>query len=168
MPFFILPLLALAGAAAQAIGMGLRAKAEADAAERNIAELGRAAKLEDSNAIDALRQGALLASQQRMRAGQMVGQQKTAFAAGGIDATVGTPAALASATSFWGEVDAQAAKNNAWRQAMGHRETARRYRAGIDSTRAERADSAVATGIGMGATMLNGATNAWAMSRQSE
>lgn len=97
-------------------------------ARLNIAEANRAAALEDINAADAYRQGALAAARARMKGSEAVQMQRLAYTANGIDSTSGTAAQVAAGTGMWAELDARQAENNAARAAFGHKETGRRYR----------------------------------------
>lgn len=93
----------------------------------NDAELARAARMEEANAIAAEARGAILAGRARMRGTQVREEARLAFAASGVDGTVGTPTTLDAATSAAAESEAQEAVLEASQRAFGHRETSRRY-----------------------------------------
>lgn len=78
-------------------------------------------KLNDLRAADALRRGSYEAGLIRMRASQVEGAQRTAYGASGVDANVGSAAALQASTAGQGELDALMAKNNATRAAWGYK-----------------------------------------------
>lgn len=68
---------------------------------------------------DAVRRGQAEAGQQRLRASRMLGQQKVALAASGVDASVGTPADVMADSARMAELDALTIENNAAREAWG-------------------------------------------------
>lgn len=113
--------LSIAGSIA---GYGARETAR----RRNMAELERAAWLDEANAVDTMRQGEQEAGRQRMRGALTIARQQLAYAASGVDPTVGTPVVMARGAAMWAELDAQTATNNAARRAFGFKESARRYR----------------------------------------
>lgn len=93
----------------------------------NAGELRKAAKAQQANAVDAMRQGAQEAGRARMKATQTVAEQQMAYAYSGIESSVGTPAVSTASTRLWGELDAATLKNNAYRKALGYKEVSRRY-----------------------------------------
>lgn len=86
--------------------------------------------LANAAARDALARGGREAALLRGQGTDVAAQQKVAFAAGGIDPTVGTPAAVAQATRGVSELDALTAQNNAAREAWGFRVQAQRFARG--------------------------------------
>lgn len=104
-------------------------RAEGLAAQRNMGELYRSARLEEANAAGVLRQGVIQSAAARQRGSEVLGQQQLGFALGNVSATSGTSAQVQRSTAAYGELDAQTLANNARRAALGHREVARRYRA---------------------------------------
>lgn len=105
-----------------------RYQAVADAGRANAAELERAALVDEANAVDALRRGGLAGGRRRMEGSLLRQRQAVGYTASGVDASVGTPAAVGAATSLMAEVDAQTAEYNAVREAMGFKEAARGFR----------------------------------------
>ena len=137
----------LIGSGVKAFGdsQQLGAKATADQQNQRIAEI---------QAADALQRGAYHAGQIRMRAGQIVGQQRAAYGASGVDANTGSAARVQVATRAMGELDAQTAQNNAARQAWGYNVTAQQYgeQAGLDrQAQGQAATGALLGGIGQAA-----------------
>lgn len=70
-------------------------------------------------AADSIARGNQEAARARMLATQTIARQKVAFAASGVDASVGTPADAGAGTRMMSELDAQTLKNNAAREAWG-------------------------------------------------
>jgi len=95
----------------------------------NAAALNRSAAMEDQNAAMARIRGGTAAGRRRMAASALGGTQKVAYAMGSIDANSGTAAATSSSSAIFAELDAQTLQNNAVREAFGHEESARKYRA---------------------------------------
>lgn len=78
-------------------------------------------------AQDALQRGSMAAAQLRMRGNQLAGQQKAAYAASGVDSSSGSAADTLASTRAMAELDAQTAKNNAAREALGYKQRAFQY-----------------------------------------
>jgi hypothetical protein len=145
---------------ASAIGAGLNDSNQQGVAQRNIAELQRAATLEDINAADSLQQGAIAAARARMAGSAATQEQRLAFTANGVDSTTGTAAQVAGTAGLWSELDALQAENNAARRAMGQRETGRRYRVQAQDV-FQQADSAhLASGLGIAGGILSASASA--------
>lgn len=135
------------------IGSGVQAKSQydqgvaADEAARTNARRMRA-QAADVKAIANTEAGKV-----RTEATKIIGEQNVAFSASGVDASVGSPAALAAYSRAQAELDAQKMKNNAAREAWGINaqatETVRMGRA------AKKAGKYAAIG-----TILGGAANA--------
>lgn len=68
---------------------------------------------------DALAIGAREAGRVRQQGGQLIEEQKVAYAASGVDPTQGTPASVMADTRLMSELDAQTLSNNAFREALG-------------------------------------------------
>lgn len=107
--------------------------AEKQAGLANMEELRRSADMEESNAVAALRRGAIAAGRRRMAAAQLGGQQKLAYAASNIDASSGTAAQTQDSSRAYAELDAETARNDARAVAFGHKEQARRY--GVEASK---------------------------------
>lgn len=104
------------GKAAKAQGAAeqVAANSEADLADYNAA-------VATVQAGDAVARGA--EEESRFRAGVrgMVGTQRAGFAAGNIDVASGSALDVQADTAFLGELDAQAIRNNARREAWGYK-----------------------------------------------
>ena len=82
----------------------------------------------EAAAQDAIKRGDVQADQYRRQVGQMIGSQRSGFAANGIDVNSGTAAEIQDDTAAFGEFDALTIANNAAREAWG-------YRVGADNDR---------------------------------
>ena len=72
-------------------------------------------------ADDAIKRGSIDADEQRKVAQQVIGAQRTGFAAGNIDVNTGTAGQIQNDTAALGELDALTIINNAAREAYGYR-----------------------------------------------
>lgn len=79
------------------------------------------ASYKEAAAQDAERRGAVEADRYRRQVGQLIGSQRTGFAANGIDVNSGTAAEIQDDTAAFGEFDALTIANNAAREAWGYR-----------------------------------------------
>lgn len=86
-------------------------------------EFRRARAAAEAQAADALQRGATQAGAIRTQASLLEGQQRVAYAMSGIDASSGSAAANIGSSRLIAELDAATAKNNAAREALGHRRT---------------------------------------------
>ncbi len=102
-------------------GSGLQAKGQYDqGVEAERAARINAARLR-AQAADVQQIANTEAGQTRTEATKIIGEQNVAFSASGVDASVGSPAALAAYSRAQAELDAQKIKNNAAREAWGIR-----------------------------------------------
>lgn len=76
------------------------------------------ADLQSKNAIQIGNQNAA-AIQRKTK--KIIGAQRAAAAAQGIEVNSGSPLALQAETDYLGELDAITAKNNAWQEALGYK-----------------------------------------------
>jgi len=79
------------------------------------------AAYKEAAAQDAEKRGAVEADRYRRQVGQLIGSQRTGFAANGIDVNSGTAADIQDDTAAFGEFDALTIANNAAREAWGYR-----------------------------------------------
>lgn len=93
----------------------------------NQVEADRASRLERINAKSVLQQGIAAAGKNRMDGSRLAGQQKLAYASGGIDSGSGTARQTMNSSSIFNELDTQTIQNNAIRASFGHKESARKY-----------------------------------------
>jgi hypothetical protein len=94
-------------------------------------------RLSEFAARDALQRGAVEAGQARIAGSKMAGRQKVAYAASGVDPTVGTAAQVQAETAATSELEAATIENNAAREAWGFRRFGVKYQqqAALDSRR---------------------------------
>jgi len=119
--------------------------------ERN--QFLRNAEFADIQAKDATSRGALAASRQRAEIGKVVGGQRAAFAANGIDAASRSVSDVAADTTLKGELDAITIESNAFREAFGFRVEAAESRAAGEAARAS-------SQVRAGNTLITGGLNA--------
>lgn len=118
---------ALFGFFAEGFSGSMERQADNAALAFNRKRLFEAAAQQDLMAADALARGGQEAGRIRQKGSDVAAQQAVAFAASGIDASTGTPAAVGDASRMFAELDASTAKNNARRVAMGHQAASKEY-----------------------------------------
>lgn len=106
---------------AQVTANGLANDADREALSDNLAEYYRAKAYARLQEVDALSQGAQQIGAIRTQASLLEGQQRVAYAMSGIDASSGSAAANIGSSRLFAELDAATARNNAAREALGHR-----------------------------------------------
>ncbi len=85
------------------------------------------ARLAELNADDAVRRGDKEAEAHKRRVKQLVGAQRAALAAQGIEIDADSALDVQEDTKLQGELDVQTIKNNAWREAWGYKVQANNY-----------------------------------------
>ncbi len=133
--------LVLGAAAYQGYAQHEAGQAQEDIAKRN-------AKLLDRSAADALRRGDQEAIASRRRTKLLVGEQRAAAAAQGLDVNTGVAADLQEQARAFGEEDEATIRRNAFDEAWGIRTQARNQRA--EGRYAARAGTNQAIGTGLG------------------
>lgn len=131
------------------MGLGLRANEEEGRAKE--AEAMDNARLAQTAASDATQRGARESGQARMQGTRVEGAQRVAYAASGVDGTVGTAAKVAGDTRAISELDAKTLENNAAREAWGFKTFGTKYQAqaALEATRGKyRTASTLLTGAG--------------------
>lgn len=86
------------------------------------------ARLADLQAEDAISRGDAEAKKHNTQVKKLIGSQRAAFAAQGIDINSGSPLDVQADTAALGAEDEQTIKNNAWREAWGYKVQASDYR----------------------------------------
>lgn len=119
----------------------------------------RNAQAQEQQAADASRRGAVAEERHRMQVKQFMGRQRAAMAAGGMQLDTGTSLDLQTDTGRMGELDALMIRNNAAREAWGHRVNASNYRIQGKLDRAAGRNAAIGTLLTTGAKMAG----MWAM-----
>jgi hypothetical protein len=138
--------------AATVIGIGATlysasAAQKAGKFNRQVAEVN--AQNAEAKAVDATRRGQALADERRMKTRLMIGQQRAAIAANGVDLSFGTPVEILGDTAMFGAIDEDRIMANAAREAWGYRTEAANMRAG--GQMAQYQGDAQATGSYLGA-----------------
>lgn len=85
------------------------------------------ARLSEMAATDAIKRGEKEAESHRKKTNQVVGSQRAALAAQGINVDSGSAAAVQKETKQAGKEDIMAIRNNAWKEAWGFRVQANNY-----------------------------------------
>lgn len=101
------------------IGTGVAVHGQRQAAKSNAEIAEQNARLAEQDAATARALGDRESQQQTWRQRALEGQQRAAIAAQGVDAQVGTPLEILGESSMFGEVDQQAIRMNAARNAWG-------------------------------------------------
>ena len=112
----------------------------------NMMEYGRSASMEKANAVSTRVSGGAAAGRRRMEGSALLGQQKLAYAMGGIDSSSGTAAQTIKSSELFSDLDAITLQNNAIRSAMGHEESARKYNDKADRIKAKYSDGSFMDG----------------------
>jgi len=108
---------ALGGGIAQAQASRTQGKIARSQAELN-------AQIAESQASDAIKRGEKEASAHKMKVKQMMGSQRAALAAQGLDLSGESAMAGVGDTAYFGEMDIQQIKMNAYREAFGYKQQA--------------------------------------------
>lgn len=110
----------------EAVTIGLMMASTAMAAKSSYDQGKYQERVGENNALsakyaadDAMARGAVEEQQTRNRTRALMGQQRAALAANGIDATSGTGSQLLTDAAGFGEFDALTVRNNAMKQAYG-------------------------------------------------
>lgn len=132
--------------------LGAETKAGAIETEARIQEINARMneRFAEFQAKDALRRGENQADAYKQQAQQVIGKQRAAMAANGVEINSGTALEIQMQTAEVGEINALQAETNAMREAFGYRMAAHQQssQAMINSTMAKaRASSAKAAGM---------------------
>jgi len=84
-------------------------------------------KIQELKAKDAIRRGDVEAKKAKQAAARLIGSQRAAMGAQGIDIESGSALDIQEETASLGAEDALNIKNNAWREAWGYRTVAEDY-----------------------------------------
>lgn len=110
----------------------------------------------DQQALDAERRGVEGAQRVDTQTRTLVGSQRAALAASGVDANVGSGAEIQGETQALGALDELTIKNNAAREAFGYKVEAQNYRSGAQFARAGAQNAAQSYRNQSWATLLGG------------
>lgn len=157
----LLTALTLAGTALGAVGQVQQGKAAAQAARFNSKVADMNAEIAERQARDALERGKLEEQKKRTQVQQVLGRQKAAMAANGVDVGFGSPLDTLVDTATLGEVDALTIRSNAAREAYDYRVRGAngRAQAGLDRMNADASETAGY--LGAAGTLLTGGAKAF-------
>ncbi len=111
-------------------------------------------------ADDAMARGAVEEQKQRDRARKVMGEQRAALAANGMDATTGSGSQILTDSAGFGEFDAIVARNNAMKQAYGFDTQADNLRAQGAAARKAGTNQAVGTALTAGSSIYSSGAKA--------
>jgi hypothetical protein len=144
-------------------GMGAIQQGNAAAASANynaqVADMN--AKLTERRARDALERGQMEEQQQRMKTSQIIGQQKAAMAANGVDLKFGSPLDTLVDTATMGELDALTIRANTYREERDTRQQANNLTGQASMLRAEAKSAKQGGFLNAFGTVLGGAAKAY-------
>lgn len=113
--------LQVAGVVSGVLGASRQATATKNAYEYQAAVNRNNAQVAEWQAQDALSRGAKAEQAQRLKVAQLKSAQRAGFAARGVALDEGSPLAILQDTDYMGELDALTIRDNAAKEAWGHR-----------------------------------------------
>lgn len=153
--------LTLAGTALGAVGQIQQGQAAAEAGRYNAKVAEMNAAISERQARDALERGKLEEQKKRTQVQQVLGRQKAAMAANGVDVSFGSPLDTLVDTATMGEIDALTIRSNSAREAYDYRVRAANGQAQATLDRMN-ADSAETGGyLAAAGTLLTGGAKAY-------
>jgi hypothetical protein len=147
----------LLGAAGQV--QQAQATAAADKYNAQVQEMN--ATLSERRARDAVERGQAEEARKRAEVSRILGQQKAAFAANGVDIGFGSPLDTIVDTATMGELDALTIRSNSYREAYDRRIDAVNQRAGASLSRMEAKNATTGGYLAAAGTVLTGAGKAY-------
>lgn len=153
--------LSLAGTALGAVGQVQQGQAAAASARYNAKVADMNAQISERRARDALERGKLEEQKKRTQVQQVIGRQKAAMAANGVDVGFGSPLDVLVDTATLGEVDALTIRSNTAREAYDFKVQAANGRADANLSRMNASSASTAGFLNAGATLLTGAGSAY-------
>lgn len=132
-----------------AVGTGVSAYSQYQQGQYNAQMAEANARNAELAAADATARGDAEAAMQRMQVSRLIGRQRAAFAASGVDAASGSALDVLGDTAAFGQLDVDTIRSNAAREAWGLQSQAAsdRYSARVSRRMGT---------IGAGATLLTG------------
>lgn len=122
----------LIGAGAGALGAAQQGNAAAGAAQYQAAVARNNQRVAEWQARDAEDRGRVAEQNQRFKTSGVIGAQRAAAGASGVEVNTGSAADLTADTAALGELDALTIRSNAGREAWGHRVNADNYAANAE------------------------------------
>lgn len=157
-----------AGAIQQGRAAEVQGRAAQQSANYNAKVADMNAKIAERQARDAVERGQLEEQQQRMKTSQIIGKQRAAMAANGVDLGYGSPLDALVDTATIGELDALTIRANTYREERDIRQGGQNLTTQAGALRAEGANAAVAGRMGRtggflnaAGTILGGGAEAW-------
>ena len=137
-------------------GAGFNASANRQAGKAQSALANYNASVADMQSADAIERGNIEANKQRVNTRRMIGSQRAAMAAQGIDINDADSSAVdvQADTAYLGELDALTIKANAAREAWGYRVQAQDYRTRGAIAEAEGKNKAIGTLLTTGSSLM--------------
>ena len=114
----------VAAAVVTVVAGAAEAKSQREAGKANQAIAENNARLDEASAQDAANQGARESQQSAWRTRALIGQQRAAIAASGLDSELGTPFDIQTDAALFGGADKSAIEMDAARKAWGFQSSA--------------------------------------------
>jgi hypothetical protein len=143
--------LAVAGTVASTYATYSQARYEAKVDEANRKQASAAAS-------DALNRGETDVLNESRKRSQLVGAQRAAMAANGIDVSFGNAADVTADTEMFASQDAQTLRENAAREAHGYDVNAANYGAAAEASRSKATAALISGALSVGSTIAGGAS----------
>ena len=157
----IAAVIGLVGSAVSAVGQMQQAKAQAAAANYNAKVSDINAQISQRRAQDALERGADEEQRQRLKTQQILGQQRAAMAANGVDIGWGSPLDTMVDTATMGELDALTIRQNAARENYDYRVQAMNGEADAELKRGEAKSALQGGSLAAMGTLIGGVGSAF-------
>ena len=156
--------LAIASIAATAIGTGVSMYGQEQQASAQAASASYAAKVASNNQIlanneaqDAIARGQVADQQKANQTAQLIGRDRAASAANGVDVNSGSAVALQSDSAGAGELDQLTITSNATREAAGYTNEGINYQNQASADEASSKNDLQAGNLSAVSTVVNGA-----------
>ena len=149
-----------------AAGAVQQGKAEQASANYSAKVADMNAKIAERQARDAVERGQQEEQQQRMKTSQIIGQQKAAMAANGVDLGFGSPLDTLVDTATMGELDALTIRANTYREERDIRQQGANSTAQASALRAGGSNARAAGNMSAFGTILGGGSKAYSNYRQ--
>ena len=137
-----------------AVGTAFSAYSQMKAGQGQQQMFERNAAFAEFQAVDALARGKETEKRSRQNTNQVIGAQRTSFAAQGVDVNKGSPLDVQADAAYLGELDALTIRNNAAKEAYGYRTQGTDYRARGEVAADTGKMGALTTIIGSGGSLL--------------
>lgn len=153
--------LALGSTVLGAAGQVQQASAQSSADKYNAQVAAMNAKIESDKAKDAIERGAQQEQQKRLATSQLMGKQRAALAASGVDLSFGSPLDTLIDTAKMGEVDALNIRTNSYREAYAYRVNSANSASQAEMYKSKAASDTAGGYLGAIGTILGGGSKAY-------